>query len=542
MAAISVSEEAHQGPGANEASTPGRLGRLRWTVAVTLSALVVAIGIAATAITAGPGPATHLLDVVPASAIGYLELDSRGLVAGPTPPPPGRSTPGSPAGRLLAALAAVSDDGVLVLPPGAQRLLSAVVANPTGGAPAGFSGTAAVAFLPGGSFTPGETRAILLLGVRDPGAARTQLLSLAGSASEVSWGGRGVLVGDTYAAVMAGSSMVVGAPEGIVAFLRDEAGPSLAENPRLRTALAALPGDHLALGWFDLSPPSSAETPAAVVPSATAPGGPPWLGVRLFAVPIGWGLEVVWPWAAGPDLALRRDHLTELLPVTTLLLIDLPAANSTVARAVASRWALLPVDLVPAELGDLLASLPGAVGNETGVEEWGLAVVEDGEGPLAGIVARAADPAGAELAVATIRRVLAVPSARGEPSLEVAAVGRLVVVTSQPRLVDVLARGGAGPRLADDRGAALLAADVGTTNEAFLWIDLARLRRGAGSEVADRLVRSLVDGDLANLPAGLARNLGRLAADGASLAASWVPNSELSRLRLRVLAPSEDGG
>lgn len=489
-------------------------GRLRWLVAIGVSAIVVAGSIVVAALLGGGVGPSGLLARTPGDSAVYAELrldlpgDQRAKL-----------------GRFLAHVPGFADQALLEtkLDDLLDRAIGALSDGRlrwAGGIDTWFGGEAAVVIRhlprPGDSAT-GLPVPLVLATVTDPAAARTWVTTSL-DALGLPWvrdtlaGSEVVLVGgsvDRRAIAVTDDLLIGGRAEDVAAALETTPATSLGAAARTNAAAAALAADHLAWLYVDgvayrgwLSTLAGTGTIAAALGERFIPE---WLSLELRADGDAAVVEAALPLGGRPAAEGGATRLASLVPKDVVAFAAVAGLGSLVRQTVADLRA--DPALAPS-LEALLAALDRVGGLETltgWIDGAALVVGVDGDAPWWGVVAVPRDRALAETLAASLENLarLALPDVRidedsadgttivwlevgpggvadgpgGRVTVAWAVTDTRVVVAPEPSTVRRVLAAGPGTSLADEpRYATLVERAGGSDGSRVAFVDLRRLR------------------------------------------------------------------
>ncbi len=493
---------------------PGLGSRLRWLVAIGVSAVVVVVSAAVAALLIGGVGPSGLLARAPGDSVAYAEL--------------GLDLPGDQRanlGRFLSAFPGFDDQALLdaKLDDLLDRAIGAASEGRvrwSGGIDAWFGGEAALVLrnLPNPAGAGFERPVPLVLAtLTDPAAARTWVTATL-DALGLPWtrdtlaGTDVLLVGgsvDRRAVAVTDELLLAGRAEDVAAALATTPATSLGAAAPTKAAAAALPADHLA--WLYVDGTAYRRWLSGLL-GAAAPGPdvlgrfvPDWVSLELRANGDLAVAEAAMPIGDRPVVGSGPIRLAALVPKDVVAF----AAARDVGAIVRDQVAALRADpkLAPS-LEPILAALDRVGGLEAivgWIDEAGVVVGAEGTEPWAAVVAVPRDRSAAETLAGSLLNLarLSLPGVRsGEETadgttivtLEVGPGGgsggpdggiglawaitdERVVVAPDAAIVRRVLAAGAGSSLADDpRYATLVERAGGPSGSRVAFVDLRRIR------------------------------------------------------------------
>ncbi|MFZ5854919.1 MAG: DUF3352 domain-containing protein [Chloroflexota bacterium] len=437
---------------------PSRPSRRRWTLALLVTGLIVALSAGLLVLVSSAGAASRLAGWVPADTYGYAELRLE---------PPGDQ--GRQAIDFLARFPGFADRSQLDAK--LTDLLDRLAADATGGrssysAVKPWLGDALALAVSGPPPAPGQAGASLVVAaIRDPAAARRWLDSTVGSTGtgNATHGGVELIVGtaggQTWAAGVVDTVLLAGERGAVEAAIDSGGRGPFGSSPSFRAALASLGGDSLAVAY--LEPRRVVGAALGALPAGPALDGiltnelPAWTGLAVRAH--GDALEVLLTSPAlesGRAATNRPSTLVSRLPATTLV----AAEAHDLGLAIGDLVKRLGADPRTADAAKQLELALGTLGGLDSFTAWmgDGALVVTGQGGMldGGLVVSVVDEAAAAARLASLRSLLSL--AGGVAGIEIRdepyGAGRITSIDlGDPRRLLGGAAPGAAPLPAGER-------------------------------------------------------------------------------------------
>jgi hypothetical protein len=392
----------------------GRGSRVRWGIALLVTALVVAVGAAAVILLTGQSAPSTIVGYAPSESVAYgeIRLDF-----------PGDQK--QQLGQFLSKFPGFADQSTLDLK--IDDVLDRVVRaatkdkqdwttriKPWFGGELGF----AVGGLPAAGQAQ-ETRGLVMLSVTDASRAKAWFDEVTADVAKSTSSYNGVdltVAGDGKQGAMAihgGRVMLVGDEQSVKAAIDTGGRSGIDTEGGLADALASVQGDSLGYAFFDLERYAAwLEEAARSVPvTSRIPLDdlremlPKWMLMRAQARGDALAFETVMPHttaisAAGEN---RVGVLAQHVPPSTIVLLDGHEAGKTIRQAIDKARAN-PANAEGIRQLDQVASLVGGVDGLIGwIGDAGLAIARDGDAVTGGLVFTPTDRAEAERLLTTLR-------------------------------------------------------------------------------------------------------------------------------------------
>lgn len=508
-------------------------GRVRWGIALLVTALIVGVGIAAFVLVSGQRSNSAVVGYVPDDTLMYGEL--RLDLPGDQRQKLGQFLSKFPGFRDQSTLDVKLDDVL-------DRIIRAATQDqqdwttkiePWFGGQLGLSMGPLPTTADDAAMAAG--RGLLVATVKDAALARTWVdeviaTSGAGDATTETYSGVEVRLwgeGDARGglAIPDGKVLLVGDETSLRTAIDTGGNGGFGNTERFRAASASLEGDSLGHMYIDMtrylewSAAMSGEMGVVMpLPALTADLTPDWVLVNLQARGDALAIEVTSPHLElGPD-DNRVGPLAEHLPPGTLLLSDAHEYGATMREIVARVRADPEMAEVFTQIDEYLA----VVGGEDGVLGWmgdaGIAVARNGDGVHGGLVFTPTDRAKAERLFTTLRSfanlggssagitirdedhngtpitiidagdfddlmgaagaadVPGIDLPEGRAELAWAVSDQVVVIGVGPSFVRAVLDAGPGPSLAEDGRYRAHLAQVTGENLGGAWIDITAIR------------------------------------------------------------------